>query len=291
MQQPPERVPMAVDMIWRIQKKELSKVSRWKTGITKVSGFMAIITIAALLFPGEAVAGFGLRLTGGFSHIAYGDFNDGVDAINTVYAGIAEMDNMKWVPEFGGEFYYSIIPMLEIGIGGGMIAGSSELSFSMMGVNLSSNHKMKAYPVSLTAYFRPKVPFVSMKPYLFGGGGLYYSKLDFDLNLTSPGESEGYSAELSAWGFGLHGGGGVEFSIMPAFSFDIGFKMRWADIDGFEGTMTELGGEEVNAYLMGDEIGGMWEYGPQDVALKDQYEEGSVDLSGFEIYIGLKAGF
>jgi hypothetical protein len=75
----------------------------------------SVISAAAIVVAAAGVshAGIGFRATGGYSHISYGDFNDWVDEANESLAagGAGEIDNIKWVPEFGGEFYYSIVPM------------------------------------------------------------------------------------------------------------------------------------------------------------------------------------
>ena len=256
-------------------------------GLLSVISAVAIVTTAA----GVSEAGIGFRATGGFSHISYGDFNDWVDEANKSLAagGAGEIDDIKWVPEFGGEFYYSIVPMFEVGVGAGIMMGNSEYSFMEGDEFIEFEHKIKAFPINANFYFKPNVPFASMKPYLYAGGAMYYTKLDFALNLS---DEMGYDAELSAWGFGIHGGGGMEFSVLPSLSFDIGFKIRWASIDGFEGTATDLEGETRDVFLVGEkQADGDWIYGPEDAALKDDYDEGKVDLTGYTIYIGFKAGF
>lgn len=259
-------------------------------GLLSVISAVAIVVAAA----GVSEAGIGFRATGGYSHISYGDFNDYADEANEILAGTAKIDNISWIPELGGEFYYSITPMVEIGIGTGMVWGTSDYSISAGLNSMSFEHKMKAFPINATVYFRPRVPFISMKPYIYGGGGRYYTKLDFDeyvKEVTIPYE-ERYTAELSSWGWGVHGGGGVEFSIVPSLSLDLGFKIRWASIGGFEGTATDLAGETWDIFMAGyTDSDDNWHYEYRDVEEKDDYDEGKVDLTGYTIYIGFKAGF
>ncbi len=259
-------------------------------GLLSVISAVAIVTAAA----GVSEAGIGFRATGGYSHISYGDFNDWVDEVNESLAsgGAGEIDNIKWVPEFGGEFYYSIVPMFEIGVGAGMMMGNSEYSFTDGDESVEFEHKIKAFPINANFYFKPNVPFSGMKPYLYAGGAMYYTKLDFGFKLANLSDEGGYDAELSTWGFGIHGGGGMEFPIIPSLSLDVGFKIRWASIGGFEGTATDLEGETRDVFLAGftdDE--GNWSYGPAEASMEGEYDEGKVDLTGYTIYIGFKAGF
>ncbi|MBU8922138.1 MAG: hypothetical protein KOO63_10010, partial [Bacteroidales bacterium] len=128
-------------------------------------------------------------------------------------------------------------------------------------------------------------------PYLYGGGGLYYSSLDIAFQHFDGVDRTGYDAKLSTWGYGIHGGGGMEFSITPTFSLDIGFKVRWADISGYEGTATLPDGEERDAFFVSDKVDGKLIFEAMPVEEKDNYDEGSVNLTGYTIYIGFKAGF
>lgn len=251
---------------------------------------------AALLLLGlsasTAQAGIGFRVTGGFTHISYSDYNDMAEELNKGFAGLAEVDKINWIPEFGGEFYYSLIPSLDVGIGASIMMGKSDLSYSDLAGSIEAGHNVKSFPITATVYFRPSVPLVSLKPYLYGGTGVYYSRITFDLLISDGTDSMGYDAELTDWGYGLHGGGGFEFSIAPTVSLDIGFRLRWADMKGFEGTATSYpDGETIDVFLIGDTIEGDWVYDIGREEDKGLYEEGSVNLSGYSFYLGIKAGF
>jgi opacity protein-like surface antigen len=166
--------------------------------------------------------------------------------------------------------------------------GNSEYSFSEAGEFVEFEHKIKSIPINANFYFKPNVPFASMKPYMYAGAAMYYTKLDFGLNFS---DEAGYDAELSTWGFGIHGGGGMEFSIVPSLSFDVGVKIRWASIGGFEGTATDFEGETRDVFLAGGKSEGEFYYGPELTTNEGEYDEGKVDLTGYTIYIGFKAGF
>ncbi len=247
-----------------------------------------IFLLAGILWPQAIRAGMGVRVTGGFTHISYGDFNDWIDGMNTDMAGIAEMDNITWIPEFGAEYYYSILPSLDAGIGVSMMSAGWNFDF-MYGENgIELDHTVKAYPVTATVYFKPPVPFVSMKPYCYAGAGLYYSKITFSHRRTPSDPVAGYDAELTDRGFGTHLGLGIEFPVMPAVTFDLGFKIRWADLKGFEGTAENLEGDRKDVFLGNDDEEG---FGPADISEKDNISEGSVDLGGYSFYVGVTIGF
>ncbi|MBD3178237.1 MAG: hypothetical protein GF417_00810, partial [Candidatus Latescibacteria bacterium] len=140
-----------------------------------VLGIILIIAGAA-----PAAADTGVRVNAGLTHIGYGDFNDFVDDINYELNeyGI-EMNNINWVPEIQGEVLYSPFPMFTVGLGAGIIFGSSDLNASIGGFSLDFEHEIKVYPITVTGYFKPSMPMFPLKPYIYGGAGLYHSKMSF----------------------------------------------------------------------------------------------------------------
>ena len=255
----------------------------------------ALLALAALLAAGPASAGIGIRVSGALSYVSYGDFNDFADYINNdvLAAGGAsgEIGAIHWVPEFAGEIVLPIVPVLDLGIGAGVITGKSEFNFGSGSDRFDYAHTVKAYPVTATAYVHlPLLPFA--KPYAFGGGGLYYTKLTFDETVTAGGSTEGFGADLTKWGFGLHGGAGLSFSLSPMAVFDIGVKGRWAKITGFEGIATSTDGEAIDVFLASyvDDEGGL-NFGPEAAVDKATFGEGAVDLSGFAFMLTLVVAF
>lgn len=255
-----------------------------------------IIVIAALVVSfvqaAPARAGFGVKVRGGYAHVGYGDFNDYVEAANLSLAGIAELEKITWVPEVSAEFTFPIIPTFSGGVGLGYLKGTSEFAFGIGSESLSYEHSVRAVPITATAYWEP--PLVGLHPYVFGGAGVYHTRLAFEQSTTSGGETESFSADLSTWGFGVHGGAGLRFEIVPTVGLDVGVFGRWASISGFEGTATNPDGETIDVYLVRDEVavegsGDVDYYGPRPV--DEDYDEGTVDLTGFTIYIGVTVGF
>jgi len=259
---------------------------------------LTVVTTLVLvaLWASSSSAGFGVRVTGGLSYIKYSDYNDFVDYINDVVIsslGVSgELGNIHYVPEAGGEVLFSTIPMFTVGVGAGMIYGKSSMNVEISGDALSFEHKVKAYPITGTLYFKPSIPLFIAKPYFYAGVGLYNCKLYFTEVLTVSGASSGYDAELSKTGFGYHGGAGIEFSVVPTVSISFEVKGRIAKIKGFEGTATNLDGDKKDVFLAKytDDYGNPI-YGPEDVADKERFGEGALDLSGFGANVAVKIFF
>jgi opacity protein-like surface antigen len=248
----------------------------------RLIAIMTVLIVAAAAVPADA--GFSLKLKGGYTYISYGDFNDWVDETNSeIPSGATTIDNINWLPEITAEFTYQFMPSLSGGIGIGYLSGKSDYSISLGGDSFSYVHNVKVMPVLLNVYWEP--PLVTINPFVYGGVGYYVTSLEFDYWLTSGGSRQGYNSEMDKSGFGLQAGGGIRIALMPTMSFDIGVQGRWADISGFEGTATNQDSETVDVYLAKYE----GYFGPQD---KDSSEpEGSVNLSGYTIFIGLTFGF
>jgi hypothetical protein len=241
-----------------------------------------VLIVAASAEPAEA--GLGIKVKGGYSWISYGDFNNWVDNVNdAIPQGAPTYEKLNWIPEISAEFTFPIIPTFSGAVGIGYLSGKSDYSFSVGADGFSYVHKVKSMPVLLNVYWEPSIP--SIKPFMYGGVGFYGTKLEFNASLTSGGQTEGYNSDLDKWGFGVQGGGGVMIALSPMVSFDVGIQGRWAEISGFEGTATSHEGETIDVYLASYES----YFGPEE---KGEGEpEGSVDLSGFTLFIGLTIQF
>ncbi len=256
---------------------------------------LVAVAFAAGSVPSTAQAGFGFRLNGGFAYVTYSDFNDYADFISERMLpaiGVTEkIDNMHWVPEVNGEFLVTPFPYLTIGVGAGMISGTSTFSFAVGGEGLSYEHTVKAYPLGATGYFNVPTPGAFIKPYLRGGFAAVRSTITFDFELTAGGVTDGLDAELTTWGFAMHGGGGVMFTLFPNVSIDLCVEGRWANLTGYEGSGTFLGEGSFDVFLAKEHTSGYILYGPEKVENRDLYEEASVDLSGFAVTLGVVISF
>jgi len=253
------------------------------------------VALVALLAAASASAGIGVRASAGLGYVSYGDFNDFVahldDVVLAANGASGTISSMHWVGEFGGEITAPLVPMLDLGIGFGIIRGSSDFTFSAGGDRFDYKHTVTAYPVTATAYAKlPLVPFA--KPYAFAGVGVYYANASFDEEGTSGGSSSGFSAELTKWGFGLHGGAGLSFALVPRASLDLGVKGRWAKIRGLRGTATATDGAKTDVFLAYyKDADGAPQFGPESTADAAKYGEGSVDLSGVAFTLTLRVVF
>jgi hypothetical protein len=251
----------------------------------------AAIALVCILGAGSARAGLAFRLNAGPSRVSYGQYNEMVDEMNREISSdpsmTGELDNLHWLSEFSGEVLFSVAPTVHIGIGAGIISGKS--SFSIEPLEVGFEHTVKAFPFTATAYVNTPAPFSFAKPYVFGGVGAYYSKLGF--TISAPVDTSAYDYDLSAWGFGLHGGAGLDFSVAPKISLSVEIKGRWAKLKGFEGTGTRGDGETDDVYLAYYEESGAIEYGPESIDNRDTYGEGTVDLGGIGVSLGLKVAF
>jgi hypothetical protein len=254
-----------------------------------------LVLLSMFVWLGNANAGFGIRVSGPATHVSLDQFNDYVDIVNSEeLVGLPySMNNLDWVAEFSGEVMYNALPMLDIGLGAGIIMGTSELAIAAGLENWTEKHKLRSYPFTATGYFRPAWPLGPFKPIIYGGAGIYYTKWSFSMAYMGSGDDYSYEWELSKWGFGLHGGAGFEISILPKLSVDVGVKARWANFKGFEGTGPdpEAEGEEVDVLLgSGYREGSPW-FGPIAVDEADDFDEGEIDLTGYSIVVGIKVMF
>ena len=261
----------------------------------RVAGAAAFLAFVLLLAAGSASAGIGVRVNGGMSYVSYGDFNDAADYANEeglwASGATGEIGAIHWIPEFGGEIIVPVIPRLSVGVGGGIVFGKSSYALQTGLGAYSYEHTMKAYPVTATAYVDlPMLPFA--KPYVYLGGGAYRVSLTFEESTSGGAGAEEASADLGEWGFGLHGGAGLSFALAPTVQFDLGLKLRWADVKGFEGTRTNPDGSLTDVFLASyRDAGGALNFGPEATADRGVYGEGSVDLSGFAFMLGLTVSF
>jgi opacity protein-like surface antigen len=232
------------------------------------------------------------RVGTGYSYIGYGDYNDRVDYMNGEYLpsmSIAgTLDEFHWMPEISGEILVPFLSRFELGVGLAWMSGSK--AFSIEPVGYRYEHTVRAYPVTATVYANLPAPVPFATPYLFAGGGAYYSKVSFDYE--TPQVATSFEGELSTWDFGVHAGAGVRFAVAPRMSFDVAIKGRLAAIQGFEGTKTWGRGETEDIFLAaGADQQGNVIFDPKPVSEASAFDEGTVNLSGVAITLGLRIVF
>lgn len=250
----------------------------------------------AALCAADGAGAVALRLTAGYTRVAYGDYNSFAEGVNKLIAAdpsiTGELGTIHWIPEIGLEAILPIAPRISLGAGAGMLTGSSSFAFSAGGSTLTYEHTVKTYPLSATIRAEIPAPFSFASPYAFAGGGAYRVTVGFEERLAGSGGAVGYDAELSAWGFGLHGGAGFSFAVAPRVGLDVGFRARYAKVDGFAGTATSTEGETAAVVLgLYESDGGYTVFGPVSAADAAEYGTGAVDLGGFGISLGLHVSF
>jgi hypothetical protein len=258
---------------------------------------------AAAAAPGDAGPLFGFRVTGGYTYISYGNYNDFVTYMNdevlpqTEIVG-ATFDEIHWLPEFKGEVVTTYIPRIEAGIGVGIISGSADFGLSAMGQSVGYKHKVKTYPITVTAYYDIPVSAEVISPRVWGGFGAYHATVTFEEFADTEDLVYDSAAELDTWGFGIHGGAGVAFAVASRIAIDIGVFGRWAKIEGFEGKYSDSEGNSEDVYLAYDWVEGAVAEGREDLyyghmpmSMKGTYGEGAVDLSGYGVMLGFTVMF
>jgi opacity protein-like surface antigen len=288
----------------RIQKQGFPTAIETRGGaMRRFTAAALMIFLFVLVLSSASHAGFGIRVTGPTTHLSLGQFNDYVDAFNSEFLSGTpySWNNLTWVPEFGGEILYDLTPMLDIGVGAGIILSTSELSISAGLESSTEKHKLRCYPFTATCYIDPAWSLGPFKPFFYAGAGLYYTNWDYSSAYMGTMEDFSYEWETSKWGFGFHGGAGFEISILPKLSVDIGFKGRWSKFKGLEGKDPITGEDVVLAagtleFEEGDppEIYIVPIYQPistEFVSETETLDEADVDLSGYSIVLGIKVKF
>jgi hypothetical protein len=261
----------------------------------RFAGVIAFLACIVFLPSALAAAGIGVRATGGLSYVSYGDFNDAVEYANSeaipAAGGSGEVNSIHWIPEFGGEIFVSVLPRLTVAAGGGILFGTSAYEMETgLGV-YSYEHTMKAYPVTVTAYFDlPPLSFAKTRVSV--GGGAYRASLTFDESTSDGSSTAQATADLAAWGFGVHGGAALDFDVAPTVKLEVGVKLRYAVVEGLEGDRRNPDGSTTPVFLASyTDADGVVTFAPESKADENVYGEGSVDLSGVAFQLGVTVSF
>jgi opacity protein-like surface antigen len=262
----------------------------------RLAGALGALLAISIVSSDASAAGIAFRVSGGYHYVQYDDFNAYADYVTDVVfpeADIAgEMSTMHWIPAFGGEMLVPVVPWLQIGAGVGWMHGTSSFDIAIGTNSWSYEHSLSVIPVTATGYAAIPAPMTGVKPFVFAGGGAYRTTLSFDEAIRIESEFEALAAELSAWGYGFHGGAGLSIVVSPMVTIELGFSGRYATVKGFEGSATETGEESQDAYLVfHEESSGEVLFGPATADELRQYGEGSVDLSGYGFTLGFTLSF
>ncbi len=265
--------------------------------------------------------GFRLKLSGGYGTMTIGDYNSygaGLNDLVSILEALGatsegEFDKINLGFEYEAEFILSLPAGFGVGVGVGYIRRGemTELSVTLppsgsAGADLEP--KISAVPINLSAYyFTPGI--APLKFFAFGGIGYYFGRMTIDIREESTppdfwSEQEGL---LKDWGFGLHGGVGLEFKVAPRIALFLEGRARYCKLKSWKGDSTY---EDSDGFRETD-LGSLWyfelldqNYGsgewfpgitistraPSDPDLRN-VRKFEVDLSGISLRTGIRIKF
>jgi len=192
---------------------------------------------------------FSLKITGGGAYASVGDYNSGIDGMNSYYADHYSNVNgrfakVRWGADFQVELMADITRDLGIGLGVGYLRVShsgDEVGYDWTFLS-STYHNTEtqailasAIPVTLNAYVR--VPLAGLSVRIFGGVGFTFGSMAFDSTFQSDfleiGETVAFKACKNAFGF--QGGISLDIPLGSDLSLVIdvtGRAVRLSEIQG-----------------------------------------------------------
>ncbi|MBE3124978.1 MAG: hypothetical protein IMZ54_07555 [Acidobacteria bacterium] len=265
-----------------------------------------------------------LRLYGGFSRLAAGDLNEGLDGYfellelyEAMVAGSVTSGGYSPLHagyNFGADLVFQLSPMIGVGIGAGYLQSSksSLMTFSMISIDggaftLTGTQKISAMPIRLAVFFT--LPLSGKLSLTADAGGTYYAALKLDagqrLEFTADDWQEmSLSASRSSLtdNLGFQGSLGFEYKISHKMGFFIEAVGRYARFKNFDRatwTSEDSGGvpetDEGKIYLETntDTDLGSWSWFivsavPPISNAYNTYREPKIDLSGFSLQAGIR---
>ena len=192
----------------------------------------------------------GLKLKGGASYFLADDINEGNEGFVSIWKrelsspGFSlegELTPFHIVYDFEGDIIFYIFPNVGIGFGSGYLFGNQK---NEMRLTLPSGEgpwivkpELEIIPIKAGLYFL--IPLGGRSYFTLDAGAGWYL---VDYHWYWKGEDgSGYWAEMnqeaSAQDIGYHAGLGFEIGLGPHIAFLLEGRARFAEIDGFEGTL------------------------------------------------------
>jgi opacity protein-like surface antigen len=289
-----------------------------------------VILLPALSIGYQAFAGqpqkrelrFQLKLTGGMSSLAAGDWNTYMDQATRIERDLGnlrgnevqgEFGKIRIGPEIECEFIVAFTSGISVGIGTGKVWGmqgedSSRIFIKSQAGQVDMTHetKMSAVPLTLSvSYAFPVLPRV--KAFAVAGLGYYFARWsDIYTHQLIGAWQERTEQSAKGRGIGVHGGAGLEYDILNNMSVVFQASGRYAKINELKGKY-----DYVNSGGWADFYTGTLHYYEQDLTymgldwysvvkiLKEPLEspayrnlrKASLDFSGFRLELGLKITF
>ena len=224
-------------------------------------------------------------------------------------------------PGFAGEIIYYFKTNVGLGVSFGIFGMSKEGTIAYSADILSAKETLKpkaqVIPIALSLHY--VVPLSNAFRLDFNGGfGGYLANVDWnyraDFTLTlpdDPGQVFDGSDILAfesgrRFGFGLHGGIGLEYALSPGLSVVLDLAGRLASVSGFNGSWTETGSGDFWDFSDSGTDAYLWTYDwnvnnatYSQIVLQKETPSGAtvsnarhakLGLSGFSATIGIKIG-
>lgn len=284
--------------------------------------FLPALSIGYQAFAGQAQKRelrFQLKITGGMSSLAVGDWNTYMDQATRIERDLGNLrgnevqgkfGKIRTGPEIECEFIVAFTSGISIGIGTGKVWGrqgedSSRIFIKSQAGQVDMIHetKISAVPLTLNAsYVFPVLPRV--KAFAVAGLGYYFARWsDVYAHQLIGAWHERIEQSARGQGFGSHGGAGLEYDVTKNISIVVQALGRHAKIHELKGKYNY-----VNSGGWSDYYTGTLHYYEQDLTymgldwysvvkiLREPLEspayrnqrKASLDFSGFRLQVGLK---
>jgi len=263
---------------------------------------------------------FHLKLSGGMGTLDGGDFNTGIDGINTKlidlsalsgFATVSSMDHLKWGADLSIEAIMDITPFLAASIGIGYIRRDLDTTgeIEVMDIGTAAlilKPTFSAVPIELNLYYT--VPLFSSLNVFFKAGGSYYlGKADFSYReeetlVGAPTVWEYSKGTGNAASLGLQGGIGLEYGISERIGLFLEAAGRYANFKNWD-----YDGKYENSVGTSQSFKGTWYYAEAYDETTDDYyasillenetpsgwylrnvRKAEVDFSGLSFRAGIK---
>ncbi len=251
-----------------------------------------------------------LNLYGGLNYLSGGDLNTGLQGMNDYdgrffwYFGLShtggEYEPVHLGMDFGGDLILQITPALGLGLGSGYLQGKSESHITYGPVNAGDDTtaKLNAVPIRLSVFYTvPAGRVLAIR--LQAGLAYYLAKMTYDWRSHAALSWNLVQADTHGGGLGIHGGLGLEFNVSPALSLLLEGRGRYANLSGFEGSLTisgpggsfESANGKVYYYVLNAGVLGSFpaitplNAAPTIPAIS-QAREAKIDFSGFSMVAG-----